>query len=392
MNRILKRPMFRMGGSTGTGITSGLDRQNYKIGGGAGMARDNIRLSDLPFMKTQNTPTVDDKSVPKTSFLNPQGVGLGMGTLPGFLTQFGLNLVSATPRGNIFATAAESAKEPFSRFQAAKFKEKQSEDEFKKDLALALAKPQKQTLRQAVNKQTGERGFYTDTQIMNDPNLVPPDNRMAFKFNANTNTFEQVPISDIERGKDKEVKARALGTQYNILTNLVSDMKTRLPSTVTGATGVGFGVVEGFADQFAQLAESLGIKDGLVIENEGAIDKYLKDKGFTEKAQSAATMKASVINLGYALAKIAEPDNPRLSEGDIIRQLNRINFGASRNVFSASLDQILKEELIRASSEIKGLKLNPDDFIGVKKEEKKDENKKDETDDNPAGLNLKGLK
>ena len=378
MNRILKRPMFRMGGSAGTGITSGLDRQNYKIGGGAGMARDNIRLSDLPFMKTQNTPTVDDKSVPKTSFLNPQGVGLGMGTLPGFLTQFGLNLVSATPRGNIFATAAESAKEPFSRFQAAKFKEKQSEDEFKKDLALALAKPQKQTLRQAVNKQTGERGFYTDTEIMNNPNLVPPDNRMAFKFNANTNTFEQVPISDIERGKDKEVKARALGTQYNILTNLVSDMKTRLPSTVTGATGVGFGVVEGFADQFAQLAESLGIKDGLVIENEGAIDKYLKDKGFTEKAQSAATMKASVINLGYALAKIAEPDNPRLSEGDIIRQLNRINFGASRNVFSASLDQILKEELIRASSEIKGLELDPDNFIGVEKKEEKEENKKDE--------------
>ena len=175
MNRTLKRPMFRMGGSTGTGITSGLNRQNYKIGGGAGMARDNIRLSDLPFMKTQNTPTVDDKSVPKTSFLNPEGVGLGMGTLPGFLTQFGLNLVSATPRGNIFATAAEAAKEPFSRFQAAKFKEKQSEDEFKKDLALALAKPQKQTLRQAVNKQTGERGFYTDTEIMNDPNLVPPD-------------------------------------------------------------------------------------------------------------------------------------------------------------------------------------------------------------------------
>ena len=155
-------------------------------------------------------------------------------------------------------------------------------------------------------------------------------------------------------------------------------MQTRLPTTVTGATGVGFGVVEGFADQFAQLAESLGIKDGLVIENEGAIDKYLKDKGFTEKAQSAATMKASVINLGYALAKIAEPDNPRLSEGDIIRQLNRINFGASRNVFSASLDQILKEELIRASSEIKGLELDPDNFIGVEKKEEKEENKKDE--------------
>ena len=32
MNRVLKRPMFRMGGSTGTGITSGLDRPGYKMG------------------------------------------------------------------------------------------------------------------------------------------------------------------------------------------------------------------------------------------------------------------------------------------------------------------------------------------------------------------------
>ena len=29
MNRILKRPMFRIGGSSGTGITSGLDRTGY---------------------------------------------------------------------------------------------------------------------------------------------------------------------------------------------------------------------------------------------------------------------------------------------------------------------------------------------------------------------------
>ena len=376
MNRILKRPMFRMGGSTGTGITSGLDRQNYQIGGGAGMARDNIRLSDLPFMKTQNTPTVDDKSVPKTSFLNPEGVGLGMGTLPGFLTQFGLNLVSATPRGNIFATAAESAKEPFSRFQAAKFKEKQSEDEFKKDLALALAKPQKQTLRQAVNKQTGERGFYTDTEIMNDPNLVPPDNRMAFKFNANTKSFEQVPISDIERGKDDQITARNIGTQYNILSALTKDMQLRLPGTTTGFTGGFFQFLEGAADQFRQLGSSYGIANGLTEDfDESKIDEYLESTGATKLASNYATMKGSVINLGYALAKIAEPDNPRLSEGDIIRQLNRINFGASRKIFKDSLDQILKEENIRASATIKGLELDPNNFIGV---EKKEENKKNE--------------
>ena len=47
MNRTLKRPMFRMGGSSGTGITSGLDRQNYQLG-----SRPNANLT-----LGLNTPT-----------------------------------------------------------------------------------------------------------------------------------------------------------------------------------------------------------------------------------------------------------------------------------------------------------------------------------------------
>ena len=409
MSRVLKRPMFKMGGSTGTGITSGLDkpRQNYQDAGSVNPLSQ-YPTDFFPQLGTreikQDTPNVTmDTSAfsPGAELLKAFENRNTRPDLSRFLIDFGLNLASASPRGGIISTAAEAAKGPAKSLfeqKAAddafgrklklaatqmdidkKLKEEFAEKEFGRDLAKILAKPQKVTYREGVDTRTGNRGFFTNAQIEDAGGAIQPiDNRMAFRFNTETNTFEQVPVSDIERGKDNEVKARALGTQYNILTSLVGDMQTRLPATVTGATGVGFGVVEGFADQFAQLAESLGIKDGLVIENEGAIDKYLKDKGFTEKAQSAATMKASVINLGYALAKIAEPDNPRLSEGDIIRQLNRINFGASRNVFSASLDQILKEELIRASSEIKGLKLNPDDFIGVKKEEKKEENKKNE--------------
>ena len=42
---------------------------------------------------------------------------LAAGTLPGFLTQFGLNLVSQTPGGNIFQTAGMAAQEPFKQFQ-----------------------------------------------------------------------------------------------------------------------------------------------------------------------------------------------------------------------------------------------------------------------------------
>ena len=146
MNRILKRPMFRIGGSTGTGITSGLDRQNYQNRGGAAARR---------FIQRPMAP-VAEKPKPAAGFLNPQGVGLGMGTLPGFLTQFGLNLASATPRGNIFATAAESAKEPFSQFQAAKFAEAQSEREFERERELQMLKNLDEDERSAIKKQAEE--------------------------------------------------------------------------------------------------------------------------------------------------------------------------------------------------------------------------------------------
>ena len=86
MNRILKRPMFRIGGSAGTGITSGLDQPRKQYASG--------------------TP-------------NPYNMGaFSPGSLPGFLTSFGLDLLSRPPQGNIFQTAAASARDPFERFQA----------------------------------------------------------------------------------------------------------------------------------------------------------------------------------------------------------------------------------------------------------------------------------
>ena len=88
MNRILKRPMFRIGGSAGTGITSGLDQPQKMANGG----RTGYQQGSMP------------------SF---QSTGL-----PGFLTSFGLNLLSTPPSGNIFQTAALAAQDPFRRLQA----------------------------------------------------------------------------------------------------------------------------------------------------------------------------------------------------------------------------------------------------------------------------------
>ena len=121
--------MFRIGGSSGTGITSGLDRPGYRNGPGPNML--DVAGRSLPgnALTSKITSKVDRKPT-----------GVGMGTLPGFLTQFGLNLASATPRGNIFATAAEAAKDPFDTFQQAKFAEAQEEREFEREKELQLLK------------------------------------------------------------------------------------------------------------------------------------------------------------------------------------------------------------------------------------------------------------
>ena len=95
-----------MGGAAGTGITSGLDtpRQQYDEGN---------RVRKL----FEERKSMFDQTLPD------QRSGFMPGSVSSFLTDFGLNLLSATPRGNIFATAASAAKDPFKSFQSARAQE-----------------------------------------------------------------------------------------------------------------------------------------------------------------------------------------------------------------------------------------------------------------------------
>ena len=110
MNRILKRPMFRMGGSTGTGITSGLDQPRKQYANGT------------PYDRALQTTRQATKDLAK--FRGEQGRFAPTG-LSGFLTSFGLDLMSRSPSGGFLSTAAAAAKDPFKTFQAAQLQDQQ---------------------------------------------------------------------------------------------------------------------------------------------------------------------------------------------------------------------------------------------------------------------------
>ena len=145
--------MFRMGGSSGTGITSGLDRPKYQKGGGA----DARFFIQRPMAST-----------PQTTSEKP--TGLGLGTIPGFLTQFGLNLATQRPTGNIFSTAAEAAKDPFATFQQAKFAEAKEEREFEREKQLQLLKNLDEDSRIQIEKEAEVLSNNPDSEFFGEYN------------------------------------------------------------------------------------------------------------------------------------------------------------------------------------------------------------------------------
>tara|TARA_Y100001963_G_scaffold73335_1_gene101914 strand:+ start:141 stop:1145 length:1005 start_codon:yes stop_codon:yes gene_type:complete len=91
--------MFKRGGSAGQGITSGLDRPGYALG-------DSVDIDEVIRLKEKMKPLYGRP---------PQGYGVY-----DFLTDWGLRMASATPKGNVLQTAASEAIEPHERLMAGK--------------------------------------------------------------------------------------------------------------------------------------------------------------------------------------------------------------------------------------------------------------------------------
>ena len=127
--------MFRIGGSAGTGITSGLDQPRKQYANGSEynlkdyererrMIEEMMRQEQL---RKEMELDLKKKKVREQKQMAADGGRIGyangtpnfqFGGMPGFLTGFGLNLLATPPQGNIFQTSAVAAREPFNQLMA----------------------------------------------------------------------------------------------------------------------------------------------------------------------------------------------------------------------------------------------------------------------------------
>jgi hypothetical protein len=112
MSRILSRPMFRKGGSAGEGITSGLaPRQGYNTNENNTVKQNDLSKMNLKDMNMQQIKDLADSMAFQAPPMQPDT------SLRDFKIDFGLDLISRSPGGNIFQTAGAAAKEPFANFR-----------------------------------------------------------------------------------------------------------------------------------------------------------------------------------------------------------------------------------------------------------------------------------
>jgi len=196
MNRVLRRPMFRMGGAA-EGITSGLDkpRQQYANGDKVQSALDTTIRAQEALQKLRGE---------RSGFM-PSG-------LPGFLTSFGLDLLSRPPAGNIFQTAALSAKGPFRDFQAAQLADEKARTNLGEDLfTTALASEYALEEEKIKNKGKGSAQFerVTRANLSNAfyDGKIKQQEQLLENANATERSAIQSEIDALRRKRDDDYRS-----------------------------------------------------------------------------------------------------------------------------------------------------------------------------------------
>ena len=219
-SRILKRPMFKMGGST-DGILSGLDtprldasRQGYSRG-----ADVRKRVETIRGIYDDILPAQDRRGMP--------------GSVSNFLTGFGLNLLGQPGGRNIFQTAAKAAQTPYQQFVSARSKEQAEERaltqaiigdaiEQESDEEIARLKAQEGKTYEFEKKLGAYEGFQK-TISSNIKKINSIDNEIKQKQE------ELATIQSGEKGEIDTVKVDFINKEIETPANPITKPKKELP-------------------------------------------------------------------------------------------------------------------------------------------------------------------
>jgi len=297
MNRTLKRPMFRMGGSAGTGITSGLDtpRQQYDEGN---------RVRKL----FEERKSMFDQTIP-----NQRG-GFMPGSVSSFLTNFGLNLLSETPRGNIFQTAAVAAKDPFNRFQSARAQE--VSDQRALDQAI-LGDVISEDFKSKQQQKLIDAGF--------------EEKKMELE--------NEIKVLEIEGTQDSLKRAEELKNDIKLLEKdyeLQKKFGTTGKDFDPGAAAKTSNVIKGLDDEKLSLTqEAEGIK--ITPENERTAEQNKRLREIETRIGSIDDIRASVLKESSIIEKIGALD--QTDQLNTIVDQNMAKGMTYEEAFKAALEQ-----------------------------------------------------
>jgi hypothetical protein len=363
MNRTLKRPMFRMGGSIGTGITSGLDKPRKQFSEGTNnplLQYPTDYFPELGVKKQETTPSITiDKPQETTSMLPSEQLMKAFADrdtkpdLSQFLINFGLNLASATPRGNILATAAEAAKAPTDTL----FKQIGAEKAFDRQLALSGAE---MDINQRLKKEAADQKFSNDLALALAK--VKPEAKTAAVKNALAMELKNATFA-----------------MNNVANTLINNLQGAKVSTVGGFINA----LDSVGSQLKQLADATGFTTNYEDKGTGAIDNYLRKnlgEGIFADAVKYGKIKSNAINLAYLMARVDEPGG-RFTDRDIALKMEEIGIGANPEKTAQILASAVDLRNKNAAFAYKQLTGNDLDFEGFTLiDSSKDTKKTDESD------------
>jgi len=278
-NRVLKRPMFRMGGSSNEGITSGLDRVGYA----EGTPKEDVTSAALKLMMQKQFPDASDAKLNSmitdsqaekgNTMAQERMLGMDynidatknmMASLPEymqkqepkempdndfsrFMINFGLNLGTQEPRGNILTTALAAAQGP-------------TQDYFKRQDAKDIQQ------RQDEQYEREEQSNLFKTMLSSNVNLSKA------KYDAITAKDKDPEIIEVF---SKTANDGQGGTIFVTLDDLIKDMQTTkdfvpLPKTKEGDTPAKIKVANDVVNTTSD-----------IISKKAQIEKAKNDPNFT---------------------------------------------------------------------------------------------------------------